>query len=219
MTERFRRLRRLAFALAPEIHPDRFAAAGLPQDFPARLAVSPRAAASLSLDLSWTRRDVPPVGALWEGVDAEGLETFLAGGGAGLRRAGLRLGAGHARKILTRFVVRADVACLKAAIGDDAYFFAVRQAPLFWRKRELPGDAIIAAENAEEAAARARAAAGWGLGCFLADLPAATAARVRLTLPPEMDADMDLSAGWPEARRGAWRAMLLEIASAMPAAI
>lgn len=258
MRNRFRRLRRLAFALAPEIHPERFAAAGLPKSLPASLAKSPRAAAALSLDLSWTGMDVPPVGALWDDAGAKELDCFLSGGGPLLWRAGLRLGAGHMRGILARFVLRADVTLLKTAIGDDAYIFALRQAPLFWRRRELPDDGAAnkdqvdgtrvgatrvgdtrvgnarvddapgngvlarggasATGDAKEAAARTVAAAGWGLGCFLANLPAAAAARVRLTLPPEADPAMDAAAAWPETRRKPWQTLFLEIAGSIPPA-
>jgi len=209
----FRLARPLLLDLAGDIHPDRWAAAGVPAEAAARLAGCPRARASLSWRIGWLGPgwDVPaadPEG--WTGWGAAlsarpGAWALLPG--ARLWRAGRWLGAGRHRAEVIRLVRRGEVEAFRGAAGGDAHLFALRRAALVWRGTPLAGDPAGLPDGASPAE-RVLATAGLGLGCWLAALPAGLAARVRAKLPPSCEPQLAAAAAWPGGRRETWRAAL-----------
>jgi hypothetical protein len=145
----------------------------------------------------------------WSAALAENTGSWALLSGERLWRMGLRLGAGRHRLEIARLIWRDDVTAFKAAASEDAYHFALRQAPMVWRDAPLADEA----ESAVGAtlADRVSATAGLGLGCWLAALPEGLAARARMKLPPAHDTDFAAAAAWPEKRRSVWLGLLAQI--------
>ena len=205
----FIRARPLRFGLAADIHPSRWEVLGIPAAGAERLAGCPRACATLSKRLDWLLPEAPDEITGWEGALAAKPGVWALLPGVSLWRAGKRLGAGRYRPEIARLIRRAEVAAFKAAAGDDAYSFALKQAPVLWRVAPLAGAAEIA--GGETLAGRVLATAGLGLGCWLAALPAELAARARMKFPPTRDSDFIAAAAWPEERRAVWLAALARV--------
>lgn len=199
----YRRWSPLWLDLAADIHPGRWAGLGVSAEAAARLAACPRSRRRLSRGIGWLEASAGDDWRPWDAAPGEVWNWALLPG-ADLWRIGLRLGAGRYRAEASRLVLRAEVAAFTEAVGADAYRFALRQAALVWRDESLDDAGAAAGTLAE----RALAAAGLGLGCWLAELPAGLAARVRLKLPPGCDRPLAAAAAWDPERRGAWLAVL-----------
>ena len=204
----YRQMRPIGIDLAADIHPERWRAAGIDEPGQANLAACPRARATLSGCLDWLfgpEASADGNFSDWIGALAEKPGEWALRPGAELWRAGRCLGAGRLRHEIARLVRRGDVADFKSAVGEDAYLFALRQAPMIWRGAPAPGPET---EMDSPLADRALSAAGWGLGCWLASLPPGLSRRARAKLPISRDPEFMEAASWPGPRQDAWRAEL-----------
>ncbi len=210
----WKRWRPLHDGLARDIHPDRWAALGVPAGAAEKLTACARSARTISLDPGFL---VPGADCGWNAWEAEngtvGADWALLPG-AVLWRTALRFGAGRHHAEIARLVWRRDVDALKSVIGDDAHRFALRQAPAL-RRRFPPSEAVAEGGLAEAVVGTARL----GLGCCLAGLPPGMAGRVLAKLPPRCDGMIGEAQSWPEDRRGRWAANLAGLFAAAPAPV
>ncbi len=188
--ETHRRWLRLEMDVAADIHPERWAALGISPEAAARLTTCDRSRRTLSTRLDWLASDAPDGWRAWQGApDGDAANALLPG--SGLWRIGLRFGASRHRGEVLGLIWRADIVRLKAAVGEDAYRFAVRQGWLVWRgtaAKDGGADGTLGERIARSAAL--------GLACWLAGLPPGLAARTRMKLPPACDGAAETVAGW-----------------------
>lgn len=206
----WRRWRPLHDRLAGDVHPDRWAAAGLSSGVVGKLLACRRSASTLSRNPEFL---VPDAAGGWNAWDA----PADAGGwpllsGAVLWRTGLRFGAGLFHAEIAKVVLRRDVNALRDAIGEDAHRFAIRQAPAL--RRRFPSPGALRAGGLGEMVVRS---AGLGFGCCLAGLPAGLAWRVLAKLPPLCDGLAGEARSWPVDRREQWAACLTTLLGSAPA--
>lgn len=171
------------YALAEEIHPERWRGAGLGQEAATRLLAGERSRRTLSVNPeclapAWNFSWNP-----WDRVEGV-LPDWAFRSGEILWKTGVYFAMGCFRSEIAKLVHRQDVFALRRDFGDDAYFFAMRQAVLLWA-----GDWPDAAADAASLplVEKLRLAAVRGLACWLGSLPVGVASRVRLKLNPELD--------------------------------
>lgn len=203
----FRRVKPLAFDIAADIHPERWDALGVPAAAAARLAKCRRSRAALSTDLSWLSAGESPLSAV-VGWSPSGSGALALLPGEKLWRIGLRLGAARFRGEIAGLVWRDDVAAFKSGVGEDAYRFAMRQAPVLWRNAVLEDEEA----SAGKLVGRVTRTAALALACWLSELPPAVGVRARLKLPPAVDGELGPVGGWDAGRRNRWLAPLEKVA-------
>lgn len=166
----------LICGVAADIPLEKYGKTGLPDAAVAALTGCGRSCRSLSRRLDWIMDEPATVDYLRipESVDP----GWLMSGGE-LWRTALRLGAACHRRDISLLAAQKDVAALKRTIGDDAYGFALRRAPLLLQNVELTG---MGASNGSLADRIARKA-GIALDCWLGRLPPWMRVRVAVRLP------------------------------------
>lgn len=206
----WKRWRPLRDGLAGDIHHERWAAAGISPEAAKRLAGCRRSAQTIAQNPQCL---VPGLTDGWnaEEARAEPADWVLLSG-AVLWGTALRFGAGRFHREITRLVWRRDVDALKNGIGEDAYRFAVRQAPTL--RRRLP---VAETPPEGELAESVVASAGWGMGCCLCEVSPWIAGRVLAKLPPLCDVLTEQVRSWPDDRRGRWASNLLDLFAVAPA--